>query len=273
MIRVYGEENLMKVGYYQFYPVFGDVTRNLDRVAKKLSSVRCDLMVLPELFASGYQFISRDEVAALAEPVPDGATTKRLSEVARERSMHIVAGLPERDGSRYYNSALVVGPKGVIGCYRKAHLFFEETQFFTKGDSGFQVWDIGMARIGVMVCFDWFYPEAARTLALKGADIICHPSNLVLPHCPDAMVTRCLENHVFSVTANRIGSEKRGGKKKLTYIGSSEIVDPRGRILHRAPRNREKLSIVDIDPKEARDKGLNPYNDLLRDRRTTLYQT
>jgi predicted amidohydrolase len=229
-------------------------------------------MVLPELFASGYQFVSKEEVGALAEPVPDGATTRRLCEIARERSMHIVAGLAERDGNRYYNSAVVVGPKGVVGCYRKAHLFFEETQFFAPGDSGFQVWDIGPARIGVMVCFDWLYPEAARTLALKGAEIICHPSNLVLPHCPDAMVTRCLENHVFSITANRIGSEKRGGKTKLTYIGRSEIVGPRGRILHRAPANREKLAIVDIDPKQAREKMLNLYNDLLRDRRTALYQ-
>lgn len=262
----------MKVGYYQFDPVFGDVARNLDRVVKKLSSVRCDLMVLPELFASGYQFVSKEEVAALAEPVPGGATAKRLCELARERSMHLVAGLPERDGNRLYNSAVVVGPGGVIGCYRKTHLFYEETRFFTPGDSGFQVWDIGPATIGVMVCFDWFYPEAARTLALKGADIICHPSNLVLPHCPDAMVTRCLENHVFSITANRIGSEKRGGKKKLTYIGSSEIVDPRGSILHRGPEKREKLAIVEIDPAEARDKSLNPYNDLLRDRRTALYQ-
>jgi len=77
---------------------------------------------------------------------------------------------------------------------------------------------------------------------------------------------------VFSVTANRIGSEKRGGKKKLTYIGRSEIVSPRGTILHRAPADRAKLAVVDIDPKEARDKSLNPYNDLLRDRRTALYQ-
>jgi predicted amidohydrolase len=262
----------MKVGYYQFDPVFGDVARNLDKVANKLSSIRCDLMVLPELFASGYQFVSKDEVAALAEPVPDGATTTRLCEVARERSMHIVAGLPERNGHRCYNSAVVVGPEGVIGCYRKTHLFFEETQFFTPGDSGFQVWDIGAATIGVMVCFDWFYPESARALALNGADIICHPSNLVLPHCPEAMVTRCLENHVFSITANRTGSERRGGKKKLTFIGRSEVVTPRGKILQRAPSNREKLAVVEIDPKEARDKSLNPYNDLLRDRRTALYR-
>lgn len=263
----------MKVGYYQCNPVFGEVARNLDKVAQRLSAVRCDLMVLPELFATGYQFVSQEEVAALAEPVPDGPTTARLCEVAKSRSMHIVAGLPERAGDRYYNSAVVVGPAGVIGCYRKTHLFFEETQWFTPGDSGFQVWDIGVARIGVMVCFDWFYPEAARTLALKGAEIICHPANLVLPHCPDAMVTRCLENRVFSVTANRIGSERRGGKQTLAYIGRSEIVNPRGKILHRAPPDREKLAVVAIDPKEACDKSLNLYNDLFRDRRVALYQS
>jgi predicted amidohydrolase len=262
----------MRVGYYQFNPAFGAVARNLDKVATRLASVRCDLMVLPELFATGYQFISRDEVAALAEPVPEGPTTARLCEIAQSASMHIVAGLPERAGGRLYNSAVVVGPAGVLGCYRKTHLFFEETRWFAPGDTGFRVWDLGAARIGVMVCFDWFYPEAARTLALKGAEIICHPSNLVLPYCPDAMVTRCLENRVFCITANRIGSERRGGKKTLTYIGRSEIVGPRGYILHRAPADREKLAVVEIDPKEARDKSLTPYNDLLRDRRPALYQ-
>jgi len=186
--------------------------------------------------------------------------------------MHLVAGLPERHANRCYNSAVLVGPSGFLGLYRKAHLFYEETLFFTPGDTGFRVWDIGSANIGIMVCFDWFYPEAARTLAVKGADILCHPSNLVLPHCPDAMVTRCLENHVFSVTANRIGFEARGGKDRLTYIGRSEIVTPQGRVLHRAPSDQEELTILDIDPTEARNKSLTPYNDLLRDRQPHLYE-
>jgi predicted amidohydrolase len=271
MFRVHGEEN-MKVGYYQFKPVFGEVARNLDRVSRALAKVRCDLMVLPELFASGYQFISKSEVRDLSEPVSKGPTTARLCELARARRMHIVAGLPERGGARCYNSAVVVGPDGVLGCYRKTHLFFEETKFFAPGDSGFRVWDIGAAKIGVMVCFDWFYPEAARTLALKGADIICHPSNLVLPYCPDSMPVRCLENRVFSITANRIGSEARGGRSRLTYIGNSEIVNPCGKILKRAPEKREQVAVVTIDPKEARNKSLNRYNDLLRDRRSGLYQ-
>ncbi|MBI4400901.1 MAG: acyltransferase [Nitrospirae bacterium] len=261
----------MRVGFYQSNPAFGEVKRNLDSVAARLAQVRCDLMVLPELFATGYQFISKEEVDSVAEPVPGGPTTQRLLELARERAMHIVAGLPERSGNRCYNSAVMAGPSGFLGVYRKVHLFYEETLFFSPGDTGFQVWDIGSAKVGVMVCFDWFYPEAARTLALKGADILCHPSNLVLPHCPDAMVTRCLENHVFSVTANRIGSEERGGKQRLTYIGHSEIVTPGGRVLRRAPADQEELTILDIDPTEARDKSLNQYNDLLRDLRPHLY--
>ncbi|HKR78540.1 MAG TPA: nitrilase-related carbon-nitrogen hydrolase, partial [Nitrospira sp.] len=115
-------------------------------------------------------------------------------------------------------------------------------------------------------------PEAARALALKGADIICHPSNLVLPNCPDSMPVRCLENRVFAITSNRTGSEARHNKDRLTYIGSSEIVNPRGVILHRAPRDQEALCVVEIDPAEARDKSVTLYNDLLRDRREALYR-
>jgi 5-aminopentanamidase len=263
----------VNVGFYQFNPIFGEIKRNLDTVSTRLNQVQCDLMILPELFASGYQFIAKQEVEELAEPVPEGPTTQRLIELARNRNMVLVAGLPERHGAHCYNSAVIVGPSGFLGCYRKTHLFYEETLFFSPGDTGFQVWDIGPAKVGIMVCFDWFYPESARTLALKGADIICHPSNLVLPHCPEAMVTRCLENRVFSITANRIGSEERGGKKRLTYIGQSEIVSPGGAILSRAPSDQDGLCVLDIDPHEARDKSLNPYNDLLRDRRTHLYES
>ena len=261
----------MRVGYYQNNPEFGKVSENLDRIAAALGTVEADLLVLPELCASGYQFVSTAEVRDLAEPIPEGATTTRLLELAKRRHMVIVAGLPERAGTAYYNSAVAVGPQGFIGCYRKTHLFFEETLFFNPGDTGFQVWDIGPAKIGVMICFDWYYPEAARALALKGAEIICHPSNLVLPNCPDSMPVRCLENRVYAVTCNRTGSKARGGKKRLTYIGSSEIVTPHGAILQRAPRDQEALSVAEIDPAEARDKSVTPYNDLLRDRRESLY--
>ncbi len=262
----------MRVGLYQFDPKFGAVHDNLERVSEKLCQEPCDLVVLPELFASGYQFLSQEETMGLAESIPDGPTTSRLIELAKLKQMHIVGGLPSRRGGRCYNASVLVGPKGLLGVYEKTHLFYEETKWFSPGESGFQVWDIGPAKIGMLICFDWFYPESARRLALLGADILCHPSNLVLTHCPDAMVTRCLENRVFSLTANRIGSEQRGNKEKLTYIGTSEVVNPRGKILCRASKDREEFLVVDIDPQEARNKRLNDFNDLLRDRRPAFYQ-
>jgi predicted amidohydrolase len=263
----------VQVGYFQFDPVFGEGKRNLDTVAERLARVECDLLVLPELFNTGYQFVSADEARDLAEEIPGGSATRRLIELAADRRMHLVAGVAERAGNRVYNSAVLIGPAGLVGLYRKTHLFFEEALYFSPGDTGFPVFDIAQARVGLMVCFDWFYPESARTLALKGADIIAHPSNLVLPHCPDSMVTRCLENRVFAVTCNRIGSEERGGKKKLTYIGNSEVVSPKGEILKRAKSDQEELAIMDIDPLEARNKKLTPYNDLLAGRRPEFYST
>lgn len=263
---------IMRVGFFQFAPVFGEVSNNLDVVVAAIGEADADLIVLPELCATGYQFVSQEEVGTLSESVPNGPTTQRLIALAKRRRMVIVAGIPERAGEAYYNSAVVVGPSGFIGCYRKTHLFFEETLFFKPGDTGFQVWDVGSVKVGVMICFDWYYPESARTLALKGADIICHPSNLVLPNCPDSMPVRCLENRVFAVTSNRIGSEARGGKDQLTFIGNSQVVDFRGTILHRAPRDQEELFIVEVNPADARNKTLTPYNDLLRDRRAALYR-
>ena len=262
----------MRVGFFQSAPLFGEVSHNLDTIVATLDQADADLIVLPELCASGYQFVSQQEVMTLSESVPNGLTTQRLIDLAKRRRMTIVAGLPERAGSACYNAAVVVGPSGFIGCYRKTHLFFEETLFFTPGDTGFQVWDIGLAKIGAMICFDWYYPEAARTLAIKGAEIICHPSNLILPNCPDSMPVRCLENRVFAITCNRTGSEGRGGKDQLTFIGNSEVVAPNGAILHRAPQDQEELYFVEIDHADARNKALTRYNDLLRDRRESLYR-
>ncbi len=261
----------MKVGYFQTHPVFGEVDRNIEQVASRLGSVECDLLVLPEFAFTGYQFVNQEEVLELSERVPAGPTTEACIELARRHRMHLVVGLPEKAGRQCYNSAIVVGPSGFLGSYRKTHLFCEETLFFSPGDSGFRVWDIGPARIGVMICFDWYYPESTRTLALQGAEIVCHPSNLVLPHCPDAMVTRCLENRVFSITANRIGEEARGGKPPLTFIGHSEVVSPQGHILSRASVDAPELTVVEIDVADARNKSINPYNELLKDRRPGYY--
>ncbi len=259
----------MKVAVYQFAPTFGAVGKNLRRIEQELENVQVDLIVLPELCTTGYLFASMEEVGSMAEPVRGGETVRRLEALCQWKGFYLVAGMVESAENMFYNSAVLIGPNGWIGTYRKIHLFWKEKSWFTPGNLPFQVWNIGMARIGIMICFDWIFPESARTLALQGADIICHPANLVLPYGPDAMVIRALENRVFSVTANRIGWEERGGKK-LTFIGKSQVTGVKGEILLRM-KEEEQIKMVDIDPALARNKKIIEANDLFQDRRPDLY--
>jgi len=260
----------MKIGFVQFEPLFGDVDGNLERVEGLIEESDADILVLPELFNTGYVFRSREEAVSLAEHVPEGKTTRVLCDLAEENGVFIAGGLAERDGDRIFNSAVLVSPDGHVGRYRKTHLFFEEKLWFDPGDEGFSVHDIGICRVGIMICFDWFFPESMRILALKGADLICHPANLVMPFCQESMKTRCLENHVFAVTANRIGTETRGDRS-LRFTGMSQITGPDGTILFRAGDDSEEVQTVEIDPAEARDKNVNDYNNLFADRRPDFY--
>jgi predicted amidohydrolase len=270
----------MKLVLVQHHPAYLDVSGNLDRMGETLSDLfdgeGADLVVLPELFASGYYFKSAADCARVAEPVPGGPTTDFLMRWARETGATFVAGLPERDGERRYNSAAVVGPEGVVGCYRKVHLFYREKDVFTPGDRGFPVFDVADRagndyRLGVMVCFDWYFPESARSLALSGADVIAHPSNLVRKDCPRAMPIRALENHVFTATANRIGEETAHGET-LRFVGQSRICSPEGDVLAEAGRDEETVLVASVDPVHARDRQLTTTNDLFGDRRPPAYR-
>jgi len=261
----------MIVGFVQNEPRFGEVKENLTRLEALLANIRADLLVLPELFNTGYQFKSREEALALAEPLEGGATFDWLTRAAKRCGGALVAGVAERDGDKVYNSAVLVNAEGLLGRYRKAHLFDDEKRVFDAGDLPLAVFDTGLARVGIMICFDWRFPETARTLALKGADIIAHPSNLVLKHCPDAMITRCLENRVFAITADRVGEEARLPGQGHRFIGQSQIVDPDGEVLYRASRDREEVKVLDIDLARAREKRINANNDLFQDRREDLY--
>jgi 5-aminopentanamidase len=262
----------MKIGVFQFAPRFGDKTANLDRIESAIAGADADLVVLPELCSTGYSFVSAAEALSLAEPVPGGVSTDRLIGLCRRRNLFLAAGLAEASEGRVYNSAVLLGPQGHVGTYRKTHLFGDEKRWFSAGDTGFRVWDAGPARIGLMVCFDWIFPESARTLSLLGADILCHPANLVLPYCPDAMITRSIENRVFTVTANRTGNESRGGSPGLRFIGRSQAVGVGGDVLFRMSGDEEGLRLADIDPRLARDKHVTPVNDLFSDRRPEAYR-
>lgn len=261
----------MRVGLIQFEVLFGEKEKNLNTVSRLMGNEKADIWVLPELFNTGYVFTSKNELAHLAEEIPDGETTQFLISLSRKFDTNIIAGIAEKYDAHYFNSAVFVNQEGFQGLYRKIHLFDEEKIWFAPGNVPFNVWDIGTTKIGIMICFDWIFPEACRTLALKGADVICQPSNLVLPYCQNAMVTRCLENHVFAITANRIGTEQRGDKT-LTFTGGSQVTGMKGEILYRASTNREEVVVTEIDPQMARDKKATPNNHIFTDRRPEMYE-
>ncbi|HDR06687.1 MAG TPA: hypothetical protein ENN88_03550, partial [Candidatus Coatesbacteria bacterium] len=200
----------LTVGYLQFEPRPGDPELNRRRMVELLLPHRADLVVLPELATSGY-CLAPEAMRAVAEPL-DGPTAGIFRELARRTGAAYVVGLPELDGGRLYNSAVLVGAEGLLAGYRKIHLFGFEPEIFTPGEAEPEPVEFRGTKVGVMVCFDWIYPETARVLALKGATVLCHPANLVLPHCPRAMVTRCIENRVFAVTTNRVGEEAWRGE-------------------------------------------------------------
>ena len=260
----------MKIGFVQFDPAFEQVEKNLLTIERLVTSVRADLLVLPELCTTGYAFVSKPETRELAEPV-NGPTITFAKRLAKKHRVDLVAGFAELSAGKVYNSAALVKRNGEVGVYRKTHLFWNEKKWFVPGDTGFRIFSIGHVKVGLMICFDWIFPEAARTLALKGAQVICHPSNLVLPHCPASMPVRALENRVFTVTANRTGREQRG-KQDLRFIGQSVICGPDRQILASAGANEECVRIVEVDPSRAKDKKMTPVNDLFRDRRAGFYR-
>lgn len=265
----------MKAGYLQFEPKFGDVESNIRKIEDLISNKDFDLLVLPELANSGYLFSSKQELEKLSDKIPDGKFCNALKTIAKSKNAFLVSGICESSGNDFYNSSVLVSPDGTIKTYRKIHLFLDEKRWFKPGDLGLPVCEIqsqkfGKVKVGMMVCFDWIFPETARTLALKGAQIICHPSNLVLQYCQTAMFARAVENHVFTITANRIGKDVNN-VKELFFTGSSVILDPKGTYLHRGAADKEECIIIEIDPSIALDKDITELNNIFNDRREDVY--
>lgn len=266
----------MIAGFVQHDPRYLDVRWNIDLVADMLSDIRADLLVLPELFATGYHFRSLDDVHAVAESQddPNAPTLVALKELSDATGATLVAGYVERDGDSLYNSAAVVSGGAVIGNYRKVHLFYKEKSLFSPGRA-LDVYDVeagnGVSyRLGVMICFDWYFPEAARSLALQGADVIAHPSNLVRKDCPRSMPIRALENHVFTITANRIGTEVADAEE-LSFIGQSRACNPSGDVVAEMGKSETGLAVFEFDPLSARERQITATNHLLNDRKPEAY--
>jgi N-carbamoylputrescine amidase len=269
----------IRVSCIQFEPEFGAVDANMARASDLVRAAAAEggrLIVLPELASTGYVFESAAEAAALAEPVPDGPTTRAWAALAAELGVHIVAGIAESAGETLYNAAVIVGPEGYIGTYRKAHLWDQENVFFARGDLGFPVFDTALGKVGVAICYDGWFPETFRQLALAGAEIVCIPTNWVpMPDQPagEAAMANTLHraaahsNGIFIACADRVGVE-RG----QPFEGQSLIIGPKGWPLA-GPASRDRTetlsALVDLDA--AGRKDLNAFNSLLRDRRTDIY--
>ncbi len=264
----------------QMEPLIGQVERNrahsLDLI-EKAADRGATLAVLPELTNSGYVFESRDEAVSLAEDARTGPTVQAWSALASQRGLHLVAGLCERAGDDIFNSAVVIGPGGVLGVFRKIHLWDQENRFFTPGDLGFPVLDLPFGKLGVMICYDGWFPESFRACALAGADIVCIPTNWVpMPAQPPGrevmantlVMAGAHSNGVFVIAADRIGVE-RG----QPFLGNSIIVGPTGfPIAGPAPADAEAILTAEIVPVTASaSRRLNSFNHLLENRRTAHY--
>ena len=258
----------MRIAFIQFAPELGDVEATMQKVERLVEQCSgADLVVLPELCNSGYNFESMDQAWEGSESVQDGSFVGHLEALCQEHGFHIVSGLNEREGRYLYNSAVLVGPRGYVGKYQKLHLFYNEKDVFQPGAAGLPVFDIGSCRVGMLVCFDWLFPEVWRILALQGADVICHPSNLVLPGLAQrAIPVRAMTNRIYVVTANRIGTER-----ELTFTGLSTIANPKGDVVAQASASGEEVALVEMDVGQARDKKITSRNDLFADRRPEIY--
>ena len=261
-----------RVGMLQFEPKLLNPSHNLKRIKEFLEPIEADLIVLPELAASGYLFGNIEEVKDMSEEAYTGPTAQLFLELSKQKNTSYVVGFAEIEGDELYNSSMLVNPDGNIYVYRKAHLFYEEKKWFKPGNSGFRMYEAkDGVRVGLMICFDWIFPEAARTLALRGAQIITHSANLVLPWCQQAMITRSLENRVFSITANRTGTEI-SKNSELTFTGMSQILSTKGEIIKRMNETEEGVFITEIFPEQADDKTVTEFNDAFADRRPQLYK-
>jgi 5-aminopentanamidase len=267
----------MLCGVAQTEPRLGEPDANLEACLARLedaAAARCELLVLPECATSGYMFASEDEAARFAEEIP-GPSVEALAEACAQHALHCVAGLLERDGDRLRNTAVLIGPAGLVGRYRKTHLpFLGFDRFVTPGDEPSEVYDTPVGRIGMVICYELRFPEPTRALALGGAELVVHPTNWPTPVRPFADFltrARAAENRVFLLTANRVGAE--GG---VEFFGRSQVVDPLGNRVVKAGEREEDLVFAEIEPAEARekDRAIVPGEyevHLFGDRRPELY--
>lgn len=265
----------LRVAVAQTEPKLGEKELNLEACLARLeeaAAAGAQLLVLPECAIPGYMFDSAEEALPLAEEIP-GPSTEALEEACRRLDVWVVCGLLERDSDQLRNAAVLVGPNGLTGTYWKTHLPFLGVDRFVEPGDELNVYDTPLGRIGLEICYDLRFPEVTRTLALKGAEIVAHPTNFPMAAKVQTEVitlARAAENRIYLLTANRVGKERRG-----EFCGQSQIVDPYGKRLAEAGETEEALLVAEVDLEKARDKDYVIAGEyelyLFGDRRPELY--
>ena len=257
----------INVSIIQFSPVLGNQDQNISIIKGMLGQVQgSDLIVLPELANAGYNFISSRQAFESAEDLHESKYLSFLSEEARNKKAFIVSGVCELDGGELYNTAILVGPQGLIGKYRKIHLFMNEKDLFRTGNAGLPVFDLPFGKIGMLICFDYLFPETWRIQAMKGADIICHPANLLTSNAHKVIPALALMNKIFILTANRIGTEGN-----LTFCGRSFVADPFGDITHISDDKSASVINATLDLTLPKNKMITLRNHVFNDRLPDKY--
>jgi predicted amidohydrolase len=274
---------MIRIGCVQTNPIFGDIESNLKSFEQFVSEADADLIVFPELAFTGYFFTSTTEAKKYAEPI-GGTLLGKIKQIAKSHNIAIVTGFLEEDNGILYNSAVAIGCNGeLVGHYRKVHLFYYETQVFAKGNLSFPVCDIQVRngeiiKLGLEICYDWRFPEATRSLAIKGADVIAIPSNIVTTTVMliDVLKVRAFENKVIIAFADRIGKEsgKVGNNmEELVFRGQSCIINYNGEVLAMDTSQGESITYADVMTENTRSKSINKFNNIIDDRQAELYFT
>lgn len=272
---------MIKVASVQTNPVMNDVAHNVGAMVDamaELAGAGVQLAVFPELATTGYMFTDADECRAVAEEIPDGPTTARLLAACAEYNMHIVFGMAERDGDRLYNSSALLGPDGYIGTYRKLHLWNRENLVFTPGDLGLPVYETPLGAIGILICYDIWFPEAARTLALAGAQLLCVPTNWVPLTAGNDAEGRAMANVLCTANSHCNGlpivaADRCGTERGQEFLGRSVITNTSGwYAAGPAPALTEEIIVADIDLDSIpAGREWNEFNNPFGDRRTDAY--
>jgi predicted amidohydrolase len=248
----------VRVAVAQIEPALGENERNLSVCLTRVdeaAAAGAQLLVLPECAIPGYVFESADEARPYAEEIP-GPSTEALAAACARLGMHVVCGLLEADGADLCNTAVLVGPDGLIGSYRKTHLPFLGVDRFTRPGDELALFDTSLGRIAIEICYDLRFPEVTRALALAGADIVVLPTNWPLAAQANAELlapARAYENRVYLLVANRVGRERT-----TEFCGRSQIVDPSGARLAETDMTSEALLLAEVDVENARDKSIIP---------------